>query len=249
MSTTRTPAPGWPAPQAWPPPPPWPVRPRRTRARRVLALVLGVLLLLPGVALLVGGGALVWAHGQERSDGFVSSPEEAFTSTGHALVSDRIDLAAGPRWLPLPETLGTARVEVTGTGSRDVFVGIATAADAAAYLGDVRRTHVDGLGFGGPADGDDDLPGGEPPGPPTAQDFWIAEATGRDGVEVTWDPADGDWVFVVMNADGGPGVYVDARIGVEAPALGGIGWASLGAGALLTTVAVVLVRPRRRPAG
>jgi len=37
-------------------------------------------------------------------------------------------------------------------------------------------------------------------------------------------------VFVLMNADGSPGVYVRARIGASFPALGGIG------GGVLTAV-------------
>jgi hypothetical protein len=219
-----------------------------TRTGRVLALVLGVLLLLPGLGLLGGGGTLLWAHHLDRSDGFVVSPREGFSSVGHALVSDRIDLSAVSSWLPVPGTLGTARLEVTGTGPRTVFVGIAPAADARAYLDGVQRTVVDGLGFDAPATDGDQLPGGEPPGPPADQDFWIAEATGRGTQEVTWEPADGDWMFVVMNADGSPLVGVEARIGAELPALGGIGWGALTVGSLVSFAAVrLLVRGLRQP--
>ena len=57
-----TPAPAWPAAHAWPAPPPWPAPPRRpSRAGRVVALVLGALLLLPGLGVLTGGGILLWA--------------------------------------------------------------------------------------------------------------------------------------------------------------------------------------------
>src|SRR5688572_22808894 len=192
--------PTWPAADVWPAPPAWPTpSPRPTRAGRVAALVLGVLLLLPGLGMLAGGGILLWAGGLDRTDGFVVSPREDFSSVGHALVSDRIDLAAGPDWLPVSTTVGTARLEVTGTGTDAVFVGIAPAADVRAYLDGVQRTVVDGLGFDAPATDSDQLPGGEPSGPPTEQDFWIAEATGHGTQEVTWEPADGDWMFVVMN--------------------------------------------------
>jgi hypothetical protein len=209
--------------------------------------VLGALLLLPGLAGVGGGGIVLWADALDRSDGFVVSPQEDFGSVGHALVSDRIDLAAGPDWLPMSTALGDARLEVTGTGADAVFVGIAAEADVRAYLDGVRRTVVDGLGFDAPATESDELPGGEPSGPPTEQEFWIAEATGHGTQEVTWDPSDGDWMFVVMNADGSPQVEVEARIGAELPALGWIGWGALGVGSVLTFVAVRLLVRAARP--
>jgi hypothetical protein len=239
----------WPAADAWPAPPAWPApTPRPSRTGRVVALVVGALLLLPGIGLLGGGGVALWADWFHRSNGFVVSPQEGFTSEGYALVSDRIELSATPEWLPAPDTLGTARLEVTGMGPREVFVGVAPATDARAYLDGVQRTVVDGLGFDAPATGSDQLPGGEPPGPPAQHDFWIAEAAGGGTQEVTWDPADGDWMFVVMNADGSPLVDVEARIGAEFPSLGGIGWGLLGVGGIVTLVAVLLLaRAGRRP--
>jgi hypothetical protein len=246
---TATPSPAWPAADAWPAPPAWPPPPGRpSRTGRVAALVLGTLLLLPGVSALGGGGILLWAHYLERPDGYVVSPHEGFSSAGHALVSDRIDLSAVPDWLPVPDNLGTARLEVAGTEPRSVFVGIAPAADAEAYLDGVQRTVVDGLGFDAPATDSDQLPGGEPPGPPTEQDFWIAAASGHGTQEVTWEPADGDWTFVVMNADGSPLVGVEARIGAEIPAVGGIGWGALVVGSLLSFAAVrLLLTGMRQP--
>ena len=243
MSSTARHSPDWPDPQVWPPPPGWPpARRRRSRSGSLLALVLGVVLLLPGIGLLGGGGILAWADAFERSDGFVVSPHDQFTSSGYALVSDRIDLGAGPEWLPLPQSLGAARVEVVGLGGQDVFVGIASAEDAEAYLGGVARTVVDGLGFDGPATNSDQLPGDEPVGPPADQDFWIAQASGDGAQEVVWDPAAGDWKFVVMNADGSADVDVEARIGVEAPGLAAVGWSVLALGVLVTLVAVLLLR-------
>ncbi len=222
-------------------------------AGRVLVLTLGVLVLLPGLGLLGGGGVLLGTHWFSRSDGFVVSPEERFGADGYALASDRVDLDAGPDWLPLPAALfGSARIEVTGTGPDDVFVGIAPAADAMAYLEGVARTAVDGLGFDGPPTGSDQMPGDEPPGPPGEQGFWTAQATGPGGQHVRWDPADGEWMLVIMNADGSAGVDVRARIGARFPALGGLGWGVLIAGTVVTLLAVLLLvlavrRPSDRP--
>ena len=246
---TTTPSSAWPDAGAWPAPPAWPTPPRRTtRTGRVLALVAGGLLLLPGLLVLAGGGSLLWAHYLDRSDGFVVSSRESFSTWGYALVSDRIDLSAVSGRLPVSTAVGTARLEVTGTRADDVFVGIAPAADARAYLDGVQRTVVGGLGFDGPPAYTDQLRGGKPSGPPADQDFWIAQASGSGLQEVTWEPAGGDWMFVVMNADGSQRVEVAARIGAEVPALGWIGWGALVIGSGLTFVAVrLLVRGLRRP--
>jgi hypothetical protein len=227
-------------------PPPWsPPAPRR-RAARVVALALGCLLLLPGIALVAAGGLLLWAHGVHRSDGFVTSPEDRFTTSTHALVSERIDLRTGADWLPVGTALGDARVEVTADEGDEVFVGVARAADANAYLRGVSRTEVDALGFDSPPGNDDQRPGGAPTSSPADQDFWIAQASGTGLQRVTWSATDGDWMFVVMNADGSAGIDVDARIGAEFPALGTVAWTVLIIGLGVTVVGVLLVRPGRR---
>ena len=233
-----------PAPQGTPP------RPRSSwSAGRIVALVFGLLLLLPGLGLVLGGGLLLAADVGGRSDGFVFSPTESFTSDGYALVSDRIDLSAGADWFPVSAALGTARVEVTGTGSSDVFIGIAPADAATAYLDGVQRTRIADLGFDQPARSTDQLPGGPPPGPPTEQDFWTTQASGPGTQQLTWEPAQGNWMLVVMNADGSAGVSTQARIGAEFPSLTGLAWGLLIGGLVLLALAVVLlvVAFRRRP--
>jgi hypothetical protein len=228
-------------------PPPWsPPAPRRRGAARVVALVLGSLLLLPGIALAAAGGLLLWAHGVHRSDGFVTSPEDRFGTSTHALVSERIDLRTGADWLPVSTTLGDARVEVTADDADEVFVGVARVADATAYLRGVSRTEVEALGFDSPLGNDDQRPGGAPSAPPGDQDFWIAQASGTGMQRVTWPAADGDWMFVIMNADGSAGIDVDARIGAEFPALGTVAWTVLIVGLGVTAIGVLLVRPGRR---
>src|SRR4051794_39558486 len=116
---------------AWIPPPPPP--PARWGAGRVIAVVLGGLLLLPALGLLVGGGLLLWADGPARADdGYLYSAEDSFSTPGYAMVSQRIDLATGADWVPLSAALGTTRVQLTG--AKDVFVGIAPLAAGQAYL-------------------------------------------------------------------------------------------------------------------
>jgi hypothetical protein len=241
-----------PTPAAWSAP----ARPpsRSWGAGRIVALVIGLLLLLPGLGLLAGGGALLWADWTSRSDGFVVTPDEVFTSQGYALVSERIELQTDADWVPVSAGLGTARVEVTGTGQDEVFIGLAPLSDVTAYLGDVQRTVIDDLGFDQPASRADDRPGGAPSGPPADQDFWTAQASGPGTQQLSWEPAEGNWMLVVMNADGSAGLQVEARAGAEFPALTGIGWGVLVGGLLLTAVAVALLvvavrtpRDRRPP--
>jgi hypothetical protein len=190
--------------------------------------------------LLVGGGLLLWADGPARADdGYLYSADDSFSTTGYAMVSERIDLATGADWVPLSAALGTTRVQLTG--AKDVFVGIAPLAEGQAYLDGVERTVIADLGLDSQATDQRLLPGGAPSGPPTSQDFWAAQATGSGVQQLSWKPADGNWLLVVMNADGSPGVSVDARVGATLPALGGWGWGLLGGGLFLLAIAVTVL--------
>src|SRR3954452_24011732 len=110
-----------------PPPAPVQVPSRRWGAGRIVALVVGIVLLLPGLGLLLGGGALLWADSSHRtSDGYLMSDAETFHTSEFALTSDRLDLSTGADWVPVSSALGTARIAVTGTDpGTEVFVGIA----------------------------------------------------------------------------------------------------------------------------
>ena len=43
---------------------------------------------------------------------------------------------------------------------------------------------------------------------PGTQDFWVASSTGSGPRTLEWDPTDGSWTVVVMNADGRAGIDV-----------------------------------------
>jgi hypothetical protein len=235
-----------PAP-AWSPPPPR----DRWGPGRVIALVLGVLLLLPALGLLAGGGVLLWADQSQRdSDGFLLSPTGDVSTDGYALISDRIDLSTDGDWVPVSAALGTAVVRASGSGP-DVFIGIGPSAQVRDYLGGVQRAVIDDLGNDG-AVIDREVSGGAPAGPPTAQTFWSEQTSGAGRQQLTWEPADGNWTVVVMNADGSAGVSTDLRVGAELPSLTAIAWGVLIGGILLTLVAVlviVLALRRRGPRG
>src|SRR5215218_7213559 len=103
---------------AWTPPPPA----QHWGAGRVIALVIGILVLLPAVGLTLGGGLLLWADGPARNDdGYLYSSSDDFSTDGYAITSASVDLATGADWLPVSAALGTARIQVTGAGGADVF--------------------------------------------------------------------------------------------------------------------------------
>ncbi|MGY1805066.1 hypothetical protein ACI78T_17425 [Blastococcus sp. SYSU D00922] len=218
----------------------------------MIAIVLGALLLLPALGLVTGGGVLLWADQWARDDdGYLFTASDDFSTVGYAMQSDRIELETDADWVPLSAALGTARVEVTGTGGTgEVFIGVGPSADVAAYLAGVERTVIDDLGLDTSAAERDLLPGGAPSGPPAEQGFWTVQATGTGTQQLSWEPDEGSWTLVIMNADGSAGVSVDARIGATAPALGGLAWGLLGVGLFLLLVAVlvlVLAARRRTP--
>lgn len=229
----------------WNPPPPAP----RWGPGRIIALVVGILVLFPALGLLAGGGVLLWGDRVARGDdGYLTSSTESFSSSGYAITSTSINLATGADWVPMSSALGRARLAVTSTDpGSDVFVGIAREGDTRAYLGGVQRTIVTDVGSGsGPAI---QTGAGAPSSPPGEQDFWTAQASGSGTQSLTWSPTAGNWVLVVMNADGSAGVSVAARLGATVPALGGLAWGLLAVGLVLLILGVLAIvlavhRPR-----
>jgi hypothetical protein len=72
-----------------------------------------------------------------------------------------------------------------------------------------------------------------PAGAPAAQDIWATSSMAIGKQTLDWNVQSGEWVAVVMNADGSPGVDARLRIGGEANDLGWIGAGVLGGGLLL----------------
>jgi uncharacterized protein DUF4389 len=227
----------------------------RWGAGRVVALVVGALLLLVSTGLLAGGAGLAWADTTQREAGYVSTPVDDLVTGRYALVADDLTLdTAGEEWL-IDDVLGDARVEVTAADpSTEVFVGLARTADADRYLDGVAYRQVEELGSDGGLDGGEVTSGGAPASPPGEEDIWMAQAEGPGTQTLEWTPADGDWTVVVMRADGAAGVEVDARVGVTAPGLPWLWGGLLVAGGVLALIGAVVValavrRAQSGPAG
>jgi hypothetical protein len=206
---------------------------------RITALVVGVLLVLVSLVLLGAGGTAVWADRAQRDAGFVTSDVHEFSTPGSALATVSTELgSAGLGWLYAPTLLDEIRIRVTPTSSGEVlFVGIGPSSDVDRYLAGVNHTVI--TEFWG--EKTEAVGGGTSASPPGNQDFWVASSTGRGPQTLVWDPADGSWTVVVMNADGRPGIAVGADLGARVP---GVIWIALGVlaiGAVFMAGGVLLV--------
>jgi hypothetical protein len=210
---------------------------RRWTVGRVVAVVLGSLAALVGAAILVGGAAIVVIDQTQRDDeGFLMSPGERFSSNGYAVVSESAKVAVeGEEWA-VRSFLGTVKIESEAV--RPVFVGIGSEADVASYLGTVQRSVVTRLAER-PRYAEE--AGGAPSSPPGEQSFWAASLSGAGTHELTWEPEEGDWVAVLMNADGSAGVQSELSIGAELDPLFWVGIGMLAAGLVILALGAVAI--------
>ncbi len=211
--------------------------PARRGAGSVVLLVVGSIAALLAFALLVGGCAAVAVDRTQRDDdGFLMSPTEEFSTATYAIVSESADVDVdGPDWVA-KDFLGTIRIR--SESERPVFVGIARESDVAEYLGRAEHAVVTEIGR---EPRYAERRGGAPEDPPADQPFWAASATGAGEQTLEWEPEDGSWNVVVMNADGSRGVAADLSIGAELDSLIWIGIGLLVGGGLLAAVAAVAI--------
>jgi hypothetical protein len=215
---------------------------------RVLTVILASLIFLTGGGLVAGGATLGVAGLALRNDqGFLMSPTETVASGGYAIASEplTIDSGASADWVP-QSLLGDVTVEATSAGGEEIFIGVARSVDAAVYLAGVEHsTLVDFEGTPGEAtpeyrQNDGGAPE-VPPGDTQISDTWVAAASGTGEQTLTWEPEEGDWTVVLMNADGSADVAADISVGAEVPVLWGVVAGLLIVGGLLIVAAIVLL--------
>lgn len=207
-------------------------------AGRVVGMIFTSIGGLIGLALLLGGIAVLAAYAFGRDDdGYFTSDRKQIDSGSFAVTTEDIDLGVDEAdWAP-DRVLGNVRLQVEGEGP--VFVGIGVDDDVDRYLGGV--AHEELIDFHGDEAELDPRQGRAPRAPPGEQDFWVAQAEGAGEQELTWDAEFGRWTAVVMNADAGRGIAVEADAGIK---LGWAIWAGLGmlvVGVLMTAGAVVVI--------
>jgi hypothetical protein len=215
------------------------VRPSGWTGGRIAAMVAGGLLVVVSLGLLVGAGFGLWADLTQRDGGYVTTSVHTFSTSGAALSTEPTELGtAGFGWLYAPGLLDEVRFRVTPVSSdRSLFVGVGPSADVDRYLAGVKRTIISD--FWG--NGVEAIDGSKPGSPPGTQDFWVASSSGSGARTLVWDPADGSWSVVVMNADGRPGIDVGADLGARMPALRWIAFGSLALGAAFMAGGVLLI--------
>jgi hypothetical protein len=216
----------------------------RPRAKSVLtATLLGVLLL--------AGIAATWASAaQARSGGYFGTSTAQLSTSTSALVTSEIEVgsSSGKPANPSFDVGDLARVRIrasSASGDRAVFIGIgptdqvenylrgASYDQMASYLTNpLRVTYTRSSGSGSST-------------PPAAQSFWAATATGAGAQTLHWNKAGGAWMAVAMNADGSPGVAVNADIGLRFGFLLPLG---LGLLILDLMLGAAVITVRRRPA-
>lgn len=120
---------------------------------RVLALVIGFLMLLPGIGLLFAGGALGIGYAAGRNDaGYfqtsltnLHTPTAAITAETPALTTD---LPTPTWWINTLDTDLRLRV-IAPTSDSQIFVGIGPAAQVDTYLNGVAHDSITGIVNGG----------------------------------------------------------------------------------------------------
>jgi hypothetical protein len=222
-----------------PPPPDAVARTSAWTGGRIAALLIGALLVLMSLTLLGVGGTALWADRTQRDGGYVTTDVHQFSTTGSALATKETDLgSAGVGWLYSPTLLDEVRIRVTPTNpGRPLFVGIGRSTDVDRYLAGVSHTVITEFW----EDKVEAVSGGTPQSPPAAQSFWVASATGPGAQTLNWDPSNGSWTVVVMNADGRPGIDVGADLGARLPAVPWIAVGMLAAGAVFLAGGALLI--------
>lgn len=207
---------------------------------RIVSVVIGAVLALISIGLLTTGAILLWADQSQRTDGFLMVTGRQLTTSGYAVTSDVITLEpAAADWVTT--SLGKVRVQVTPADTaRPVFLGIAPASAVESYLAGTRYATVTSF------PGDHGVRyvqhlGNVSPAAPQSRQIWAAQVSGTGTQTLTWQARGGDWMFVVMNANGSPGVSVSADAGAMVPALTGIAVGLLIAGVVVLAGAVTLI--------
>lgn len=192
-------------------------------AGRIAAIVIGALFVLLSLALLGAGGTALWADRTQRDGGYVATDVHEFSTSGSALATVSTELgSAGIGWLYAPGLLDTVRIRVTpASAGPPLFVGIGPSTDVDRYLAGVHHTVITEFW----EEKTEAVAGGPPASAPGTQDFWVASSTGSGPRTVEWEPTDGSWTVVVMNADGRPGIDMGADLGARMPA---VLWIALG---------------------
>jgi hypothetical protein len=216
---------------------------------RVACAVAGAVLTALSLGMLAGGGAATWATTAHRHAGYVDLGSQSFRTGGYAVTSNTVELHADANgWNAARALFGTVRLTATPAAGQPVFLGIAPAGQAAAYLAGSPYVTVRDITSSGQVRYTAHA-GTAAPQPPGQAGFWAARTTGSGHQALTWQPRDGRWTVVAMNADATRPVAVRVSVAATLPALPWVAAGLLIAGVLVLALGVTLiVAPARRAA-
>ena len=216
--------------------------PTRNRTGPILTTVSGGVAAFLAIILLAAGAALFWVSEHETDgNGYYTTASHTYSSPTRALTTQSLDVQDEvPDWIFSSDTFGHVRIDPRSTDSdKPVFVGIARTQDVNAYLDQVQRDEITDFDLE-PFTLDKRRYAGEArPAMPAAQTFWAASSV--DGRPLEWKVREGEWSVVMMNADGSPGVSVDAAVGAQVPIIRDLAWWLTIPGIGLGLIAIVLV--------
>jgi hypothetical protein len=216
--------------------------PTRDRTGPILTTVTGGVVAFLAIILIAAGAALFWVS-EHKTDahGYYTTASHTYSTPTRALTTESLDVQEDvPDWLFSTDTFGRVRIDPRSTDSaKPVFVGIGRTQDVDRYLDQVQHDEISDLDFD-PFTIDKRRQAGEArPAMPAAQTFWAASSA--DGRPLDWKVRKGEWSVVMMNADGSPGVSVDASVGAKTPLIGELAWWLTIPGIGLGLIALVLV--------
>jgi hypothetical protein len=215
---------------------------------KIVSVISGAVLVLLSFGLFGVGGTALWAQTQ-RHGGYVDLGTASYSTVGYALASDTVEMhMASGGWDAASALAGTVRIRVTPRAVGPVFIGIAPAGAAERYLTGVFYATVTGTtDHHGTYT---EHAGSAPAVRPALAGIWTAQAAGPGTQTLTWTVKSGNWMVVVMNADGSRPVSVRVNGAATLPALPWIATGLLVAGfACLAGGVLLIASPLRRAPG
>jgi hypothetical protein len=219
---------------------PGPVGPPRRSGRRTVLAVIGALMI--AVAAFAGAASigLIAAFG---THGSLDTGYHTVSGSGAALVTD---VATLQNTRAVSEVTGdpTLRLHARTDHGAPVFVGIGPADAVDRYLAGTATDQVTDLRLHPFAVTTTHHGGAPTVAAPARQTFWVASAVSTSDapdVDLSWRMQDGDYRFVVMNADGSSDVAALTRIQLTLPAAFPISIAILIGSAVIGVAGTVLV--------
>jgi len=225
-------------------------------AGRVIAVILGGLMIIVGLPLAFAGTAIMGVtSAMDDGSGYIGVRGFDFETGTQALVFkevyvedlviDRVPGSVGRYWVPRPGDFLKMKFSLESNNGKEAFVGIIDEAHALSYIGSSRYETVTEFEMQDPFDRQPYIAyrlhsGDEITVDPLSVNIWEAYATGED-ITLEWEPEGGRYWVVIMNADLSPGVDVDTGLGVRIPFLSFIGQGILLGGIVCLAIGGVIV--------